>query len=182
MQFKGKYILTPVKSGLMIIDQKRAHERILYEHNLDIFAKRHGVVQQTLFPETIELNASDFVTFTEIKEEVNKLGFDIREFGNQTIVIHGIPETVKNSDLKSLIEQMLENYKAYEADPGTALSEKIARSLSRASAIPYGRILDVQEMRELVDKLFGCSNPNFSPSGKPVISIIKTEEISKILN
>ncbi len=182
MQFKGRYILTPVKSGLMLIDQKRAHERILFEDNLEILRNRSAVVQQSLFPETIELNASDFVTFTEIMEEINKLGFDIRAFGKNTLVIHGIPETVKNSDPKSLIEQMLENYKAYEADPGKELSEKIARSLAKASAIPYGKILEMQEMRELVDKLFGCSNPNYSPSGKLIISIIRTEEIVKILN
>ena len=83
MQFKGRYILTPVKSGLMVIDQKRAHERILYEQNLIILRSHAGVVEQTLFPETIELNASDFVIFTEIKEEVNRLGFDIREFGKK---------------------------------------------------------------------------------------------------
>jgi len=182
MQFKNRYILTPVKSGLMLIDQKRAHERILYENNLEILRSRKGVIQQTLFPETFELNASDFVTFTEIREEVNKLGFDIREFGNNAIVIHGIPETAKNSDLKSLIEQMIENYKAYEADPKVELSEKIARAIARASAIPYGKVLEMEEMREIVDKLFGCANPNYSPSGRLIINIIKTEEIVKILN
>ncbi len=182
MQFKGRYILTPVKSGLMIIDQKRAHERILYEQNLEILHHRQGVAQQTLFPETIELNTPDFVTFTEIKEEVNRLGFDIREFGHHTIIVHGIPDTVKSSDIRSLIEQMIENYKTYEADPRQEVSGRVAQSLARASAIPYGRILETEEMRELVDKLFGCSNPNYSPSGKPIINIIHTEEIVKTLH
>ncbi len=182
MQFKGRYILTPVKSGLMVIDQKRAHERILYEQNLIILRSHAGVVEQTLFPEVIELNASDFVIFTEIKEEVNRLGFDIRVSEKNSIVIHGIPETAKNSDLKSLIEQMIENYKAYMADPAAEMSEKIARSIARASAIPYGKVLEMEEMRELVDKLFGCTNPNYSPSGRQIINIIKTEDITKILN
>ncbi len=182
LQFKGRYIFTPVKSGLMLIDQKRAHERILYEQNMGILKNHASITQQTLFPEVIELNAPDFVTFTEIKEEVNRLGFDIREFGKNTLIIHGVPETVKNSGLKSLIEQMLENYKTYDADPGTEINEKIAKAFARASAIPYGRILETEEMRELVDKLFGCANPNYSPSGKQIIKIIKTEEIIKILN
>jgi DNA mismatch repair protein MutL len=179
MQFKGKYILSPVKSGLMVIDQKRAHERIIYEQNLLSLRNNKAVAQQTLFPETIELNPSDFVTFTEIIEDINKLGFDIREFGSNTIIIHGIPGYVKSSDLTSTIEQMLEDYKSYDGDPETGINEKIARSLAKASAIPYGKVLETEEMRELVDQLFSCTNPNYSPSGKPVLYIIKTDELDQ---
>ena len=182
MQFKNKYILTPVKSGLMIIDQKRAHERILYEQNLYSLQNKKGSAQQTLFPETIELNHSDFVSFTEILDNLNFLGFDIRDFGNNNLIVHGIPEYVKSSGIKGLIEQLIENFKAFEGDPKIEITEKIAISAAKASAIPYGKVLEIREMKELVDQLFGCVNPNHSPTGKNIISIIQTDEIEKILN
>jgi DNA mismatch repair protein MutL len=143
---------------------------------MDAFA-----VQQSLFPETIELNSSDYVTFIEIMDEVNQLGFDVRDLGNNTIVINAIPATAKNSGLKDMIDEMLEVYKSYQGDLKIEAKERIARSVARASAIPYGKFLEAEEMRELVDQLFGCSNPNFSPSGKPVLKIISSEEIDKIL-
>jgi DNA mismatch repair protein MutL len=181
MQIRNRYIITPVKSGLMIVDQKRAHERIIYEENLrntghDVFA-----AQQTLFPEIIELNPSDYVTFIEILDDVNHLGFDIRDLGNNSIVINAIPATAKNSGLKDMIDEMLEVYKSYLGDLKMEAKEKIARSVALASAIPYGKVLEAEEMRELIDQLFGCSNPNFSPAGKPVMKIITSEEIDKIL-
>jgi DNA mismatch repair protein MutL len=182
LQFKNKFILTPIKSGLMIIDQKRAHERILYEQNLQSLQNKKGSAQQTLFPETIELNHSDFVSFTEILDNLLFLGFDIRDFGNNTIIVHGIPEYVKSSDIKSLIDQLLENFKSFEGDPKLEIIEKIAISAAKASAIPYGKVLEIREMKELVDQLFGCLNPNHSPTGKNIISILQTDEIEKILN
>ncbi len=181
MQYKGKYILTPVKSGLMIIDQKRAHERVLYEQNLLNIRNKRPVAQQTLFPETIELNHSDFVTFVELLEEINKLGFDIREFGNNTLIVNGIPEYVRFSDLKSFLEQMLENFKTLQSSPETDVIEKIAGSIAKASAIPYGKTLEMEEMREMVDTLFACSNPRYSPSGKPILGILGSDEMDKLL-
>ncbi len=182
LQFKNKYILTPVKSGLMIIDQKRAHERILFEQNLRNLHNRTGTAQTTLFPESIELNQSDFVIFKELLPELNSIGFDIREFGKHSIIVNGVPEYVKNSDLNSFIDEMIENYKNYEASPGTEVRERIAASLAKASAIPYGKVLEKEEMREIVDQLFACENPNYSPSGKKVINIQRIEEIEKLLN
>ena len=181
MQLKSKYILTPVKSGLMIIDQKRAHERILYEQNLLSLKTNRLIAQQSLFPETFELNHSDYVTFVEILEDINKLGFDIREFGSNTLIINGIPEYVRFSDLNSMLEGMLENYKSLQETPGIGVQEKIAVSMAKASAIPYGKTLEMEEMRELVDKLFACSNPRYSPSGKPVLGIIESDEMDKLL-
>lgn len=181
LQVKNRYILTSVKSGLLIIDQKRAHERILFEQNLRTDGSPSFIAQQNLYPETIELNASDYVTFMEIMEEVNQLGFDIRDLGNQSIVIYGIPAYARNSSLKEMIEEMLEVYKSCQGELEKRTKERIARSVAQASAIPYGKVLDQKEMRELVDQLFGCSNPDYSPSGKPVLKIITIEEIDKIL-
>lgn len=182
LQLKNSYILTPVKSGLMIIDQKRAHERILYEATLEIRQGREGVSQKTLFPETFELNAADYVTFKIINSDLSMIGFDIRDAGNNSIIINGVPGSVKTSGLKQTLEQLLENYKAYEEDLKSDHFDRLAKSISEASAIPYGKVLEPEEMRELVDQLFACSNPNYSPSGKPVLKILQTEEIDKIIN
>jgi DNA mismatch repair protein MutL len=181
LQIKNHFILTPVKSGLMIIDQKRAHERILYEENLHSLAQDAYLGQQTLFPETIELNHADYVTFIGIIENINHLGFDVRDLGNNAIIVNGIPATVKNAVLKDIIEEMLETYKSYEGDLKLEAKEKVARAAAKASAIPYGKVLEQEEMRNLVDNLFSCTNPNYSPSGKQVFSIINIEEIEKIL-
>ncbi|MFW5821543.1 MAG: DNA mismatch repair endonuclease MutL, partial [Bacteroidota bacterium] len=129
LQLKNKYILAPVKSGLMVIDQKRAHERILYEKALKGRDKSKSPSQKLLYPETIELNTSDFVTFVNINECIYELGFDIGEFGKNTIIVNGIPETVKNSDIKTLIEKILEEYKSLGTDTGTRMMEDVARSV-----------------------------------------------------
>jgi len=181
LQLKRKYVLSPVKSGLMIIDQKRAHERIIFEKLISNSNRDRVACQKLLFPENIELNASDFVIFTEINDKLSELGFDIGEFGKQSIIVNGIPETAKNSDVTSLIEEILEEYKTQGRSSGGGIKEKLAISLAKASSIRSGKVLEQEEMRELVDQLFACSNPNHSPTGKPVISIIRTEEIEKSL-
>lgn len=181
LQLKNRFILTAVKSGLMVIDQKRAHERILYEENLRSLSKDVFTGQQTLFPETIELNHADYVTFIGIIDTVNCLGFDIRDLGNNAIIVNGVPVTVKNAVVKDIIDEMLETYKSYEGNLQLEAKEKVARAVAKASAIPYGKVLEQEEMRNLVDQLFACSNPGFSPSGRPVMNIINVDELEKIL-
>ena len=181
LQIKNRFILTAVKSGLMIIDQKRAHERILFEENLRSLSTDAFAGQQTLFPETIELNHADYVTFLSIIDSINHLGFDIRDLGNNAIIVNGVPATVKNAALKDIIEEMLETYKSYEGNLQLEAKERIARAVAKAAAIPYGKVLEQEEMRNLVDHLFACTNPNYSPSGKPVMNIISSEELDKIL-
>jgi DNA mismatch repair protein MutL len=181
LQLKNRYILTAVKSGLMIIDQKRAHERVLYEENLRSLSKDAYMGQQSLFPETVELNHSDYVTLMEIIGEINLLGFDIRDLGNNAVIVNGVPDTAKNSGPKDLIEEMLETYKSYEGNLQSEAHDRVAIAAAKASAIPYGKVLEQEEMRNLVDHLFACSNPNYSPTGKRVMGILSIEEIEKIL-
>jgi DNA mismatch repair protein MutL len=182
LQLKASYILTSVKSGLLIIDQKRAHERIIFESAIKANSGSMGISQKTLFPETIELNTADYVTFQAIQDELFILGFDISDAGNNSIIVNGIPGTVKVIELKSVIERMLENYKGYDGEPSIDHFEKLAISVSSATAIPYGKVLSIDEMRELVDQLFACSNPNYSPGGKSVMRILQLDEIEKIIN
>ena len=181
LQLKGKYILTPVKSGLMVIDQRRAHERILYESNLGILQQNSVHAQKTLFPETIELNATDYNLCLELTDDIAKIGFDIRDFGQNCIIVHSIPANVAIPDIKSVIETLLEQYKNFQSELKLDQHEKIARSSAIASAIPYGKQLGVNEMQEIVDKLFACSNPNTTPGGKAILNIVKLEDFEKHL-
>lgn len=181
LQLKGKYILTPVKSGLMVIDQRRAHERILYESNLAVLQQDSVHAQKTLFPETIELNASDYNLCIELSDEIGKLGFDIRDFGQNCVIVHSIPANTVIPDIKSVIETLLEQFKNFQSELKLDQHEKIARSSAIAAAIPYGKQLDTEEMQEIVDKLFACSNPNTTPGGKAILNIVKLEDFEKHL-
>ncbi len=180
-QLRNKYIICSVKSGIMVIDQKRAHERILFDKFLDILQSEKAVSQKSLFPQTMELDQADIALISEIEEEISSCGFDIRYLGNNTISINSRPAFAMNEDPREMIEIILEEYKTTERVNEKKNTEKIAKCMARASAVPYGKELGPEEIRELIDKLFQCTNPNYSPAGKPVISIITLEEIEKRL-
>ncbi len=181
LQVKKRYIITTVKSGLMIIDQKRAHERILYEKLIHSLANNFSIAQQTLFPETIELDAHDYSLLNEIMDDITAIGFDISNFGNGTIAVNGCPSDIKNPEPKALIESILGEYRNTKDDIKKNNKEKVARCLAKSSGIGYGVVLTPEEMQVLIDQLFGCENPNYSPSGKKIISIIELDEIEKKL-
>jgi DNA mismatch repair protein MutL len=178
-QLKNKFILTAVKSGLMIIDQHRAHQRILFEKFIQSLAHNHSVAQQTLFPVTIELETSDYLMVKELMDDLQALGFDVRDFGNNTVVMNGCPAEIDNPDAKGLLEVILDEYKNKQTDIKGRAREKLIISMAAASAVRYGKPLSGTEMQELVDRLFACENPNYSPSGSPIISIISIEELEK---
>jgi DNA mismatch repair protein MutL len=179
IQLKGKYILSPVRSGLMIIDQKRAHERILYENYLKVFEGTIHITQQILFPQVIELNATDYTILMEYLEIINQGGFDIRDFGNNSVVVNGCPAEISAANPKELVERLLEELHQQPSKHSEKTKEYLAMLLCKASAIPYGKTLSLEEIQDLIDKLFACSNHNFSPDGKPIISIIPMEEMEK---
>ena len=180
--FKNKYILTHVKSGLMIIDQKRAHERILFEKFLQSLSEQSIVSQKSLYPKTIELDAKDHALLMEIKSDLQNLGFDIDDFGGNSIVVNGMPVDSSNQEPEQIIDKFLNEYISGEVDAKIQAKEKIAKSLAKASAISSNQKLTFEEMREMVDLLFACQNPNYSPFGKLIVSIIKTDELDKRFN
>jgi DNA mismatch repair protein MutL len=179
LQLKQKYILTPVKSGLMIIDQKRAHERILFEKFMLVLKSDSVASQQQLFPQTIELNPADSALLKSILDDLLSLGFDIREFGKDTFIINGTPGVLDVSSPELIVEKLLEEYKNSPVDARSKAKEQIAISLAKASALDYGTDLKPEEIDHLIDNLFACSTPNFSPDGKKVLTIIPTEDIEK---
>jgi DNA mismatch repair protein MutL len=178
-QLKNKYILTPIKSGLMLIDQKRAHERILFERYLCMIQNHRGFVQRSLFPETLELTASEMACLKEIFDEIYALGFDIEPTSDSTIQINGYPADVNASNPSTVLQNIISACMKDSSDIEAERKEQVAREMAQASAIPYGKTLSYEEMKELVDHLFACEMPNFSPSGKAIINILNLEEIEK---
>jgi DNA mismatch repair protein MutL len=184
MQVKNKYILSPVKSGLMVIDQRRARERILYEKMVTSRREQNPLAQETLFPETIQLNAEDYQVCLEMMDELESLGYDIRDLGNRSVVIHGMPSELDVSVNRAadLLEMMIEQYKTLQGIETDGMTEKIIRSAARSAAIGYNRPLTELEMQELTDQLFACPNPNYSPSGFLIVRILELGELDKQFN
>lgn len=181
-QYKNKYILTPVKSGLMVVDQKRAHERILFEKFLNNLTSESIPTQKTLYPKTIELDTKDHSLIMEINPDLKMLGFDIDDFGGNSIVVNGMPADSSNQEPEQILDKFLNELLQGEINFKKEVKEKIAKALAKASAISSNHILTPEEMREMIDVLFACQNPNHSPFGKLIVSIIQTDEIEKRFN
>ena len=182
IQIKNKYILCPVKSGLMIIDQKRAHERILFEIYLERLNNNRGTTQTELFPVEFELNPADLLLLNEIEDYLRLLGFNFVPVDNNRIKVTGYPSEISMGNPLEMIEILLGQYKISKSDPATGIRENIATAMAGAAAIPYGKTLSKNEMEELIDALFACNAPNYSPGGNPVINILTIEEIDKRLH
>ena len=180
-QYKQKYILTSVKSGLMIIDQRRAHIRILFDKYLEQIVQKKGISQRVLFPEMIELTASEAAIFPSISEDMESLGFEISNLGSNTFAIQGVPTEIENPDVVKLIKSMLENIIETGLDVKSEIQEKLALSFAQSVAINYGNILSVEEITNIVNRLFACPTPNYTPDGKKIISVIDDEELDRRL-
>jgi len=176
VQLKAKYILSPVRSGLMVIDQKRAHERILYEHFLNMGSSKKQDAQKSMFPHSMELNPADYILFKELLSGLFNMGFDIRDLGNNSIIINACPQEMSINDPAEVIETLIEEYKSTESSLEKGHKERLAHSLAVTSSLPYGKILSQEEMRDIVDRLFSCKSPNYSPGGKAIMSIISLSE------
>ena len=177
IQFKGKYILTPVKSGLMLIDQKRAHECILFEQYLTQMVHCNCASQQSLFPDTVELSPDELVLWLELRDDFAALGFDIRPAGELRVNMHGHPSDTGNKNPGMVFRKLLDDFRYSETNLFESRRERLAALLAQESAIRYNQSLTTEEIDHLVEKLFACATPNYSPTGKPVMHILKMEEI-----
>ena len=177
-QLQNKYILSQIKSGLVVIDQHVAHERILYERAKKSFTLNDGASQQLLFPQTIELSTQDHQILTEITPFLEKIGFQIKLFGGRTVVIEGVPTGIRIGSEDKILLEILDQYKEY-ATTETDLRERVARSFACRSAIMAGERLTVEAMHALIDQLFATENPYFCPHGRPVMITISVEELDR---
>jgi DNA mismatch repair protein MutL len=177
-QIHHRYIVTQVRSGFLLIDQQAAHERILYERYLRLFDLRQPPVQGLLFPVTLNLSVADAEMLRGILPEVNALGVDVREFGGQTFVVHGLPPEFRAGSEEQLIDGLLEQCRR-ETDLKLALHERLARSLARQGAVKRGQEMGMAEMTVLVDQLFACEMPFRSPYGRKCFITLNLSELDK---
>jgi len=176
-QLHNRYVVKQVKSGMLIVDQQAAHERILFEKFLNQIKKKSAQSQQCLFPQPITLNAADFAMVMEMEQEIEALGFRIEVFGKNTLVVNGVPGNIPTGREKELFEGLIEQFKINQAELSVPLSENLARSLAKRASIKSGQVLVGEELRALVDSLFVCTTPNYSPEGKPTFFIFEMNKI-----
>jgi len=180
LQLHNSFIISQIKTGMLIIDQQAAHERVLYEKYLSALEYDPIVSQQKLFPKTVSLNSADENLLKEILPDIRLLGFDINELGKNSFVVNGVPAELNQQDEQGLIEQILENYKQQIQHPSR--KERIARTLAKRACVKPGTKLTSDEMVLLIDELFACSEPNSSPDGKACTIILSVEEIYKLFD
>jgi DNA mismatch repair protein MutL len=178
-QFKNRYIITSLKSGMLMIDQHRAHVRILFELYISQIENRKALSQQILFPEILELSADDVLIFEQMLPDLQYLGFDFEPQANHSFNVRGVPENVGTGSVIDLLLVMLDKTKTTAEDLSTTMHESIAFSLAESSALKNGQRLSNEEMSDLINRLFACANHNFTPDGKRILSIFTHEEIDK---
>ncbi|MBR6030996.1 MAG: DNA mismatch repair endonuclease MutL [Bacteroidaceae bacterium] len=177
-QYKGQYILTAVQSGLMMVDQRRAHIRILYERYMKQMQEHSAAAQGLLFPELLELPPSDAALLTGILDDVRSLGFDITPLGGSSFSIVGTPSGQNNP--VAVVQQMVESVKQQDGGHADALHHRLALVLARSNAIEVGEVLTPVQMETLIGDLFQCEIQNLSPDGKTILTILQQEQIDKM--
>jgi DNA mismatch repair protein MutL len=181
-QLHNQYIITQVKSGLVMIDQQAAHERILYERFLKMLRQKSGASQQSLFPQQVELSPPDFALVMSMETELNALGFMFNVFGTSTIQLNGTPPEVGEGLEKELFEGLLEQYKHFKSELKLDNTENLARSLAKRSAIRAGHKLDLAEMNAIIGQLFSCENPKYNASGKATMVLLDLAQVSQLFS
>ena len=177
-QIHNRYILAQIKSGLALIDQHVAHERILYERALESRKENAGLSQQLLFPQTVNLSPNDYLTLVETLPYLERIGFGIKEFGKNTVVVEAVPVEVRAGTEKELLVEIIEKFKEIRYN-SIDTQDAVARSFACKSAVKSGDRLSLDEMASLVDQLFATKEPYFCPHGRPIIVNLSLEEIDK---
>ncbi len=179
-QYKGRYIMTAVKSGLMIIDQYRADLRIRYERYMRQLTDSPSRSQRLLFPEVLEMSASDAALMGDLLPLLTAVGFDLTPLGPASFAINGVPAGIEGLDPTRLIQDIVTSSTPASQDT-LALNDEVAIGLARHAAIPYGQQLSNEEMDTLVNDLFLCKNVNYTPDGKPILCILPQQDIEQLL-
>ncbi len=177
-QVHNKYILSQIKNGLILIDQHVAHERILYEQALENFEKRKPSSQQLLFPQIVEQTAEDYSLLLEMIPFLERIGFVIKAFGKNTVVLEGVPTGIKISNDEKFLLDLLDEYKRGKKER-IEIRDNIAKSFACHSAIRAGEPLTLEAMNSLIDQLFSTKEPYFCPHGRPVIINLTLDELDR---
>ena len=180
-QYKDRYIVTAVKSGLMIIDQHRAHLRVLYEEYLDKMKQHRWETQKVLFPELLQFSQAEAVTMENILDELSTMGFSVTPLGGGSFSVNGIPAGIEGVDTGTLLRNMVQTAIQMTESAKNEVNASLALTMARNTAIHAGQTLSNVEMENLVNRLFACSNVNMTPDGKNILTIIKQTEIEQML-
>lgn len=175
-QLHNSLIFSQTKSGVMIIDQQAAHERILYEKYLQALSNHPIASQQKLFPKSVSFSPADAQLLKEMMGDMRALGFDINELGGNTFAVNGVPAEISNQHEMVLLAEMLENYKQ-QSFATLNRHERIARSLAQKASIRKGTKLTLDEIKNLIDELFACAQPNYAPDGRACVVTMKSEDL-----
>lgn len=178
LQMKGRYLISPAQDGLIVIDQKRAHERILFEKYTNTLASQKTAGQKSLFPEVLELSAADFALIEEIRTDLEYLGFELNVFGKNCYAIYATPPDLSDSQARDILQQLIEYYKNTEGSIRGKMQERIAAALAKAAAVNYNTTLTAEEMSRIAEDLFACKHHNFTADGKTIIHLVKYEEVN----
>ena len=181
-QIQRRFIVSQIKSGFILIDQQAAHERVMYERYLILLEKNKNESQRQLFPQNLDLNASDVSNcLAEILPDINNLGFDIQEFGGNSFVIHGFPADIIHGDEKKMVEELIEQYKMNASVTKLSKRDNLASlaQLYKFRHIKAGKTLGVTEMKTLIDELFACQNPYTAPNGRFTFVSFSNDELQK---
>jgi len=176
---KGKYLVTGLKSGLGIIHQHRAHVRILYDTYLQQINQKRGISQGLLFPEIISFTPKEATILPYLLEDLAFIGFDLSDLGNNAYSINGIPAGLENTDIIETLQDMTDKVLETGCEVKEEISESLALTLAKKAAIPIGKSLSQEEAESLIARLFASSGPNYTPDGKPILSILSEEELEK---
>ena len=179
-QYKGRYIMTAVKSGLMIVDQYRASLRILYEKYRTQTADRALVPQRVLFPEAVSFSQAEAARLEAVLPQLSVMGFELTSLGGGSYAVNAIPAGV-DGDPVALVQSIVSESDMPGTPDVTTATDRLALSLARATAVPYGQILSNDEMEGLINQLFACSNVNYTPDGRAVLSILPQTDIEHLL-
>jgi DNA mismatch repair protein MutL len=163
----------------MVVDQHRAHERIIYERNLKLLAQGAGISQTELFPRHVELNAADLALVQDVLPELRSMGFDLELFGGRTVQVNGMPAEAADEDPAKLLEQLLEQLKHEKGSLRNERHHVLARGMATSMAIRAGRTLGPAEMHDLIDRLFACEMPYHTPGGKPTLITYGLDELNE---
>ena len=180
LQLKGRYILSPAKSGLMVIDQHRAHDRILFNRYIDRIHSGSMSSQTILFPEVLHLSAAQSVTLQGLLPEMEQMGFGLSPLSGNDWSLNAVPAGVDGVDASSMIHQIIASVDEGGMPLRKRLMEHLALTVARSAAIPVGRTLMQEEMEVLVADLLKLPEPNYTPDGKTIINVITMDQISKM--
>lgn len=180
-QYKGMYIMTAVKNGLMIIDQHRAHVRVLYERYMEQLQQKTSHSQKVLFPEVLQFAASDEVILKSMLPEMATMGFELDNLGGGSYAVNAIPAGLDGLNPLRLVQDIVESAKEKGITAMEEVQKNVALTLARNAAIPQGQVLNNTEMENLVNGLFACTNVNYTPDGNNVLCILKQQEIEHLL-